>query len=187
MWLIVGLGNPGAGYAGNRHNVGFMAVDLLARQVGAAPFREKFSGELSRTTVAGHDVALLKPMTFMNLSGESAQKALHFFKLEPSRMIVVHDELDLPFGQVRLKQGGGTAGHNGLKSLVQHCGPDFIRLRVGIDRPGPGRVEGHVLSDFNSHERTSISDVLERATSALTLVLERGVVEAMNRVNSRST
>lgn len=185
MWLLVGLGNPGAGYAGNRHNVGFMVMDLLARQVHAAAFREKFSGALSRASVSNEDVALLKPLTFMNLSGESAQKALHFFKLESSQMIVVHDELDLPFGEVRLKVGGGTAGHNGLKSLVQHCGPEFVRLRVGIGRPAAGRVEGHVLSDFSGDERISISDVLERAAFALTLVLEKGVAEAMNRVNSR--
>lgn len=163
-----------------------MVLDRLADQLGAPPFRDKFSGVFTRVTLAGEDVVLLKPQTFMNLSGESAQKALHFFKLDPDRMIVVHDELDLPFGQVRIKQGGGTAGHNGLKSLVQHCGADFIRLRLGIGRPGPGRVEGHVLSDFNSDERISLLDVLERAASALTLVLERGVAEAMNRVNSRS-
>lgn len=187
MWLLVGLGNPGAGYAANRHNVGFMVLDLLASQRAAGPFREKFSGMLSRITIAGHDVVLLKPTTFMNLSGESAQKALHFFKLEVPAMIVVHDDLDLPYGQLRLKVGGGTAGHNGLKSLVRHCGPEFVRLRIGIDRPSPGRVEAHVLSDFTADERISLPDVLERAASALTLTIERGVVEAMNRVNSRPT
>jgi len=185
VWLVVGLGNPGAGYAGNRHNVGFMTVDRLASQLGAGPFREKFSGSLARTAIGGAEVALLKPMTFMNLSGEPAQKALHFFKLSAPKMIVVHDELDLPYGDVRLKQGGGTAGHNGLKSLVQHCGPDFVRVRIGIGRPAPGRVENHVLSDFSTVERISLPDVLERASSALTLTVERGVAEAMNRVNSR--
>lgn len=164
-----------------------MLLDQLADRARSTPFKDKFAGVFTRTTVAGEDVVLLKPMTFMNLSGESAQKALHFFKLTATNMIVVHDELDLPFGQVRLKQAGGTAGHNGLKSLVQHCGPDFIRLRIGIGRPQSGRVEQHVLSDFSSDERISLSDVLERAASALTLVLERGVAEAMNRVNSRSS
>lgn len=185
MWLVVGLGNPGSGYAGNRHNVGFMVLDRLATQVGAGPFREKFSGALVRTTIGGVDAALLKPMTFMNVSGESAQKALHFFKISDADMIVVHDELDLPYGDVRLKVGGGTAGHNGLKSLVQHCGPAFVRVRIGIGRPPHGRVEGHVLSDFSGDERISLPDVLQRAASALTLTVERGVAEAMNSVNSR--
>jgi PTH1 family peptidyl-tRNA hydrolase len=162
-----------------------MVLELLAAQLHAPPFREKFSGMFTRGTSAGTEVALLKPTTFMNLSGESAQKALHFFKLGAPEMIVVHDDLDLPYGQLRLKQGGGTAGHNGLKSLVQHCGPEFSRLRVGIGRPGPGRVENYVLSDFTADERISLSDVLESAASALTLTVARGVTDAMNRVNSR--
>jgi len=186
VWLVVGLGNPGPGYAGNRHNVGFMVVDLLARKLGAATFRDKFSGEFTRVSSGPDELILLKPMTYMNLSGESAQRALQFFKLTPANMLIVHDELDLEFGQLRLKQGGGTAGHNGLKSLVKHCGPDFARLRIGVGRPGPGRVEGHVLSDFNAQERATLPDVLEAAASALTLALERGMAEAMNRVNSRS-
>src|SRR5207245_1692397 len=136
MWLIVGLGNPGPEYAGNRHNIGFMVVDEIARRARlGGGWRSKFGGEIWQGDVAGTRAALVKPMKYMNLSGEVVQPAAAFLKIEPDRLLVVHDELDLPFGRMQIKVGGGTAGHNGLKSIAQRMGtPEFLRVRVGIGR-----------------------------------------------------
>lgn len=184
MLLVAGLGNPGPKYSGHRHNVGFMLVDELARRLGADAFRDKFSGQFARARLSGgRELVLLKPQTFMNLSGESVQKALAFFKLEPDALLVAHDELDLPFGTLKLKRGGGTAGHNGLKSIVQHCGgPDFARIRLGIGRPPRQGVE-HVLSDFSRQECQELPAVLERASLAVVDVVDRGLSAAMNAHN----
>jgi PTH1 family peptidyl-tRNA hydrolase len=180
--LVVGLGNPGTKYQGNRHNIGFMVVDRLAEQHARDPFREKFSGLFARASVEAAEFGLLKPHTFMNLSGTSVQKALAFFKLELSQLIVVHDELDLPFGVLRIKKGGGSAGHNGIKSIVQSCGsPEFVRLRVGIGRPRSGSGEHFVLSDFSRDECQELPAVLESASLAAAEVLLRGAQAAMNR------
>jgi len=185
--LIVGLGNPGPQYAGNRHNVGFMVVDELARRWGAPRSREKFKGEFSKVAVDGEEIVLLKPMTYMNLSGESAQAAMQFFKVGLERVICIHDELDLEFGVVRLKDGGGTAGHNGLRSMVAHCGgPGFVRCRVGIGRPQHGRPEQYVLSDFNSLERAELDRALELAADMVDTTVRSGVRQAMNRHHERS-
>ncbi|HEX2675069.1 MAG TPA: aminoacyl-tRNA hydrolase [Polyangiales bacterium] len=184
MLLIVGLGNPGAKYARHRHNVGFMVVQELAQRFGAEAFREKFSGRFAKARVDSHDVVLLEPQTFMNLSGESVQKAMAFFKLGLPDLLVIHDELDHPFGTLKLKQGGGAAGHNGLKSIMSCCGgPDFARLRVGIGRPRSGAPEHHVLSDFSKDECAVLGDVLERASLAAADVVRLGVAAAMNRHN----
>ncbi|MCZ6807250.1 MAG: aminoacyl-tRNA hydrolase [Deltaproteobacteria bacterium] len=180
--LIAGLGNPGPKYAGNRHNVGFMVVDELARRWGAPSFRDKFKGEFTKVEVAGKVVVLLKPMTYMNLSGESVQQAMRFFKVPLARVLTVHDELDLSFGVVRLKVGGGTAGHNGLRSMVEHCGgSDFDRCRVGIGRPERGRPESYVLSDFSSLERAELGDVLELAGDMVETAVREDTRTAMNR------
>jgi PTH1 family peptidyl-tRNA hydrolase len=185
--LIAGLGNPGPKYAGNRHNVGFMVVEELARRWGAEGFRDKLRGELSRVAVGSADVVLLKPMTYMNLSGESVQAVMRFFKIPLERLLCVHDELDLEFGVVRLKTGGGTAGHNGLKSIVQHCGgPEFLRCRIGIGRPERGSAEQYVLSDFNSLERAEFGVVVGLAADIAETVIREGVGEAMNRHHGRS-
>lgn len=182
MHLVVGLGNPGPKYAGNRHNVGFMLVDRVADAHGLGPFRDKFKGSFVRGRVAGDELVLLKPATFMNLSGESAGPAATFFKVERPDIVAVHDELDLPFGTVRIKVGGGTAGHNGLKSLVAHTGGnDFVRIRIGIGRPRGGPVERWVLTDFSSDERAALDSVLERASAALEDVLVHGAQAAMAR------
>lgn len=185
MYLVVGLGNPGAKYAGNRHNIGFMVVDELARKHGAGAYKEKFKGELTKVALRGDELALLKPLTYMNLSGECVQRAMQFFKVPLARLIVVHDELDLPFGTVRLKEGGGTAGHNGLRSIVQHGGgPGFLRVRIGIDRPRTERaVESWVLSDFDGSERAELPDVISRAVEAIEALLEKGLGGAMNAVH----
>ncbi|MDH5674415.1 MAG: aminoacyl-tRNA hydrolase [Myxococcales bacterium] len=186
MRLVTGLGNPGPKYAGNRHNLGFMLVEHFAQLHGAPSFREKFHGRFARVSTAGEDLVLLEPDTYMNLSGRSVQAALQFFKLDLSDLVVAHDELDLAYGEVRIKQGGGTAGHKGLKSIAECCGGlGFARLRLGIGRPRSGPVEGYVLSDFSAVERTELPDVLKRASAALADLVEHGSAEAMNRHNRR--
>jgi PTH1 family peptidyl-tRNA hydrolase len=185
--LIAGLGNPGPKYAGNRHNVGFMVVEELARRWGSESFRDRLGGELCKVVVETADVVLLKPMTYMNLSGESVQATMRFFKVPLERLLCVHDELDLEFGVVRLKTGGGTAGHNGLKSVVQHCGgPGFLRCRLGIGRPEHGSAEQYVLSDFNSLERAELGAVIGLAADIVDTVIREGAQEAMNRHHGRS-
>jgi PTH1 family peptidyl-tRNA hydrolase len=185
--LVVGLGNPGPKYARHRHNVGFMALERFGEQHGAGAYREKFHGRFAKCRVGDTEVVLLEPLTFMNLSGRSVQDAMRFFKVERSGVCVVHDELDVPFGELRIKQGGGTAGHNGLGSIVEHCGgQDFCRLRVGISRPRAATaVERHVLSDFSSIESQELSGVLERASAALADVVLKGPAAAMNLHNQR--
>ena len=181
MHLVVGLGNPGPKYSGNRHNVGFMVVDRLAARWAAPAFRDKFKAETTKGLLRQGDVVLLKPQTFMNLSGESVQPAMTFYKVPLERVLCVHDELDLAFGVVRIKVGGGTAGHNGLKSMVQRCGGNgFVRVRVGIGRPS-ARTESHVLSDFDASERAELGDVVERACDMVEAALLEGATAAMNR------
>jgi PTH1 family peptidyl-tRNA hydrolase len=136
MRLVVGLGNPGSRYARNRHNVGFMAVDAIARRHGSPGFRSRFKGELAEGPIGGERVLLLKPQTFMNLSGESVGEAARFFKILPSEIIVIHDEIDLRPGKLRVKLGGGSAGHNGLRSIDGLLGPDYWRVRIGVGHPG---------------------------------------------------
>jgi PTH1 family peptidyl-tRNA hydrolase len=185
--LVVGLGNPGAKYAKHRHNVGFMVLERFARLHGAPAPRERFSGQLTKAQVSGQDVLLLEPQTFMNLSGRSVQQTLHFFKLGLGDLVVVHDELDLEFGVVRIKVGGGSAGHRGIAAIMECCGgPQFCRLRIGIGRPQSASVESHVLSDFSSEQSTLLGDVLERATAALTDIVVRGAQAAMNAHNQKA-
>lgn len=184
MYLVVGLGNPGPKYTDNRHNVGFMVAELLASRWHAGAFREKFKGTFSKTSFRDEDVVLLKPETFMNLSGESVQKAMRFFKVSLDNVIVVHDELDLAYEDTRIKLGGGTAGHNGLKSIVQQCGGNgFVRIRVGIGRPRSGATEGYVLGNFDADQRARLDDVKERAAKMVEAVIQHGAKTAMNRHN----
>ncbi len=189
MILVVGLGNPGDKYAGDRHNVGFMVADELARRCRADPFRSKFSGELARVRLAGRDGWLLKPMTYMNESGRCVGAAAGYYKIEPTDIVVIHDELDLPFGTVRLKKGGGHAGHNGLRSLVSHLGgPDFCRVRIGISRPGPqyqGDAADYVLSPFSAAERTKMPTTLRTAAQSVLDIAARGLQPAMKKYNTR--
>jgi PTH1 family peptidyl-tRNA hydrolase len=162
MQVLAGLGNPGAGYAGHRHNMGFMAADAIAARWRASPWRKKFQGEIAEAEIAGTRVLLLKPMTYMNLSGQSVAAALDFFKLEPSALTVFHDEIDLLLGRVKVKAGGGHGGHNGIRDIMAHLGPDFRRVRLGVGHPGEkGLVHNHVLQDFAKAERELAAKVIE--------------------------
>lgn len=161
MILMVGLGNPGAKYAGNRHNVGFMALDRIAADHGFSPWKARFQGLVAEGRLGDQRVTLLKPQTFMNLSGQPVGEAMRYLKLEPADVIVLHDELDLAPGVCRMKTGGGHAGHNGLRSIHQHIGEGYRRLRIGIGHPGhKDRVSGYVLSDFAKAEEGMVDDVL---------------------------
>jgi peptidyl-tRNA hydrolase, PTH1 family len=163
MQLWVGLGNPGAQYALHRHNVGFMAADIIAEVHGFAPWSKKFRSLVSEGRVGRHRVLLLKPQTFMNDSGDAVQQAMRFYKLEMDDLTAFHDELDLAPFKVKVKQGGGTAGHNGLRSIDASLGPDFRRVRIGIGHPGPGRkdlVTPHVLGNYAKGEMEPLSDLL---------------------------
>jgi PTH1 family peptidyl-tRNA hydrolase len=154
MLLFVGLGNPGAKYAHNRHNIGFMVVDEIARRHGFAPWRRRFQGETAEGTLERERVILLKPMTYMNDSGQAVQEASAFFKLAPHEVTVFHDEIELPPAKMRVKVGGGIAGHNGLRSISAHVGNDYRRVRIGVGHPGIKElVHGHVLNDFAKDER----------------------------------
>ncbi len=192
MWLIVGLGNPGPQYAETRHNLGFLALDALASRLGADPFREKFSAQLSRARLGpgpDDEAALLKPQTFMNLSGQSVQPAAAFFKVPVARIVVLHDELDVPFGEVRIKQGGGHAGHNGLRSLISSLGsPEFVRVRLGIGRPPPQfrEVADYVLARFDPVERASVPDVCTRAVDVVRDLAAHGLTATMNRHHAKT-
>ncbi len=161
MQIWAGLGNPGPSYAMHRHNVGFMAIDVLAEMHGFGPVQKKFSGWVHEGRIANQKILLLKPATFMNESGRSIGEALRFYKLETSALTVFHDELDLAPFKVKVKQGGGHAGHNGLRSIDQHIGPDFRRVRIGIGHPGhKERVHGHVLGNYAKSEQDDLVQML---------------------------
>jgi peptidyl-tRNA hydrolase, PTH1 family len=192
MHLVVGLGNPGRKYEKNRHNVGFMVVDELVRTHGLGDFKEKFSGVWTKgeLAIAGkrHPVAVLKPQTYMNLSGDSVQPASAFLKVDPASVVVIHDEIDLPWKDVRLKMGGGHAGNNGIRSIIGRLGPDFVRVRVGVGRPPSGwkgEVADWVLHDFDSIERAELPDVIARAITAIERVVADGLQTAMNVINTK--
>ena len=162
MKLFVGLGNPGAKYANNRHNVGFMALDRIASEHGFSPWRSRFDGQVAEGRLGGEKVVLLKPGTFMNLSGNAVAKAVRFYKLGPEDITVFHDEIDLAPGRIRVKDGGGHAGHNGLRSIHQHIGPHYSRVRIGVGHPGhKDRVAGYVLHDFSRADQTWLTPMLE--------------------------
>lgn len=161
MQIWVGLGNPGPRYALHRHNVGFMAVDVIADMHGFGPIQKKFQGWAQEGRIGAQKVLILKPATFMNESGRSVGEALRFYKLGTEALTVFHDELDLAPFKVKVKQGGGHAGHNGLRSIDQHCGPDFRRVRLGIGHPGhKDRVTGHVLGNFAKAEEDDLATML---------------------------
>jgi PTH1 family peptidyl-tRNA hydrolase len=193
--IIVGLGNPGQRYRDTRHNVGFQLIDLIAERWGRPPFVGKYSGEIARVQSSGlgtsESVYLLKPMTYMNASGDSVQPAAAYFKHDPGQVLVVHDELDLPLGRIRLKRGGGSGGHNGLKSISRRLGSeDYLRLRLGIGRPPQdfrGDVADFVLQAVPAVEQSVYDQMLSDAADAVERLLAQGVSAAMNTINRRSS
>ncbi len=183
--LIIGLGNPGPEYARTRHNIGFMAIDRLAARYQIEVKNKKFNGLVGQGTLGAHEVVLLKPLTYMNLSGHSAQPAAAFYKVPVTRVIVLHDELDLAPGVMRLKQAGGHGGHNGLRDLIKRFGaPDFARVRLGIGRPEVGEVTGYVLGAFSKAEEPGCEAMIEDACDAIALMLDEGIVAAQNRFHA---
>jgi len=190
MLLIAGLGNPGPRYQATRHNVGFRVIDELARQCGvpASAFKARFHGEIASARLGTEELLLLRPQTFMNESGRSVQAACTFYKLKPSELVVAHDDLDVPFSEVRLKQGGGDGGQRGIRSVTAALGPDYVRIRLGIGRPPPdfrGDVADFVLQAFPSAELATVEQMVARATEAVSLVTSLGLEKAMNRINQR--
>ncbi|MFN3400640.1 MAG: aminoacyl-tRNA hydrolase [Ferrovibrio sp.] len=161
MLLLVGLGNPGSEHRRQRHNVGFMALDAIAERHNFQPFKKRFQGEIAEGVLDGTKTLLLKPQTYMNLSGKSVGEAAHFYKLPPAQVVVAHDELDLAAGKIRMKTGGGHAGHNGLRSIDGAIGPNYRRLRIGIGHPGKDLVLGYVLQNFHADERVWLDPLLE--------------------------
>lgn len=184
MWLLVGLGNPGDEHARNRHNIGFMVIDEVASQYGFSSFRSKFQGHLSEGRIGGEKVALLKPQTYMNDSGQSIKAAAKFFKVVPDRILIFHDELDLAPGKIRIKKGGGVAGHNGLRSAKNHLGTaDFWRARMGIGHPGDkNRVSGYVLKDFSKVEQLWVETLVRASSDRIELMLDGHDGEYMSKV-----
>ena len=187
MKLFVGLGNPGAKYAGNRHNIGYMAVDRIAADHGFGPWRSKFQSVISEGRLGREKVILLKPETFMNLSGQSVGEAMRFHKLEPADVIVFHDELDLAPGKCRLKTGGGHAGHNGLRSIHAHIGEAYDRVRLGIGHPGDkNRVAGYVLADFAKTEADWLDDLLRGISDGAAALADGEGAKFLNAVSLRT-
>ncbi len=186
MKLFIGLGNPGAKYARNRHNIGFMAMDRIADDHGFSPWRAKFQGQLSEGRLGREKVVLLKPETFMNLSGQAVGEAMRFYKLTPADVIVFHDELDLAPGKMRVKTGGGHAGHNGLRSIHAHIGEAYGRVRLGIGHPGhKDRVAHYVLSDFAKADADWLDDLLRGLSDGAPYLAEDDTAKFSNAVALR--
>jgi PTH1 family peptidyl-tRNA hydrolase len=185
LHLVAGLGNPGAEYADTRHNVGFMVVDVLAAAHRIALDRRKFNVVYGRGRIGGVEVLLAKPQAYMNRSGPPLRQLADYFRIQREAMIVIHDDIDLAFERLKIKEKGGDGGHKGIKSLVEAFGGDqFVRLRVGVGRSGPGGdVVGHVLGRFGPEERPSLDMILRRAAEAIDTILSKGIKEGMNRYN----
>ena len=184
MHLLVGLGNPGPKYQGNRHNIGFMAVDEIVRRHGFSPWRKRFQGEVSEGQFGGEKVLVLKPMTFMNESGRSVGEAMRFYDIDPAQVIVLYDELDLEAAKVRVKFGGGAAGHNGIRSLIAHVGPHFQRARLGIGHPGDKNlVYPHVLSDFAKADKLWLESLIAAVAENIPLLISGEDGSFQNKVH----
>ncbi|WP_413992609.1 aminoacyl-tRNA hydrolase [Labrys okinawensis] len=184
MRLFVGLGNPGAKYAGNRHNIGFLAIDEIARRHRFAPWRSRFQGQVSEGTIGNERVMLLKPQTYMNESGQSVGEAMRFYKIGLPDISVFHDELDLAPAKMRVKVGGGNAGHNGLRSITAHCGNDYRRIRLGIGHPGDKALVLHfVLADFAKAEWPWVEDLCASCADAAQLLADGEDASFQNKVH----
>lgn len=184
MFLIVGLGNPGSEYDKTRHNVGFMAVDEIAQAYGFAPFKAKFDGLIAEGKIAGEKVYILKPHTYMNLSGNSVVKAANFYKILPQNVIVIHDDMDLPVGKIKAKLGGGAGGHNGLKSIDAAISPNYNRVRIGVGHPNQGgeAVVNHVLSRFSKADAEVIEQEIGLISDIIDVLLKNGIVAFCNKL-----
>jgi PTH1 family peptidyl-tRNA hydrolase len=183
MLLIAGLGNPGAKYQANRHNIGFMAADAIHRRHGFSPWSKKFKAEVAEGEIGGERVLLIKPQTFMNLSGEAVGEAMRFYKLQPGDLVVIYDELDLPSGKARIKTGGGHGGHNGIRSIDAHSGKEYRRLRLGIGHPGIKElVHGHVLGDFAKADRGWVEPLLDALADNADMLVRREDSQLMNKL-----
>jgi PTH1 family peptidyl-tRNA hydrolase len=184
--LVAGLGNPGSKYLWTRHNAGFIVLDELSRRAGIPVSRKTFSGLFGEGTWHDNRLFFLKPQTFMNLSGRSVNPALNFNRLALKDLIVIHDDLDIPFGRVKIKEGGGHAGHNGLRSLMQEMGSgEFTRIRIGIGRPLRGDAADYVLSPFSKEEQAQLPRLLDGIVELMELLLEEGTLKAMTLFNNR--
>ena len=190
MFLVVGLGNPGAEYAATRHNVGFMAADEIHRRYNFSAFRNKFDGLIAEGQIAGEKVYLLKPQTYMNLSGNSVVKAASFYKILPENIIVIHDDMDLPTNKIKAKLGGGSGGHNGLKSIDSCITPNYNRIRIGVGHPADKSGENvinHVLSGFSKADQKNIQDDIDIVTDLIDVLISKGVAEFSNQLGMRLT
>lgn len=183
-FLIIGLGNPGRKYRGNRHNIGFMVVDRLAADNGIQSSKVQNKAIVGDGRVAGQRVILAKPQTYMNNSGDAVGPLANFYKMPPENIFVVYDEMDIPLGTIRLREKGGAGGHNGMKSIIQHIGQDFPRMRLGVGRP-PGRMEppAYLLQDFSNEQLPIVSDMIDEAIRAIETYLQEGIQMAMSRHN----
>ena len=185
MFLVVGLGNPGAEYATTRHNVGFMAADEIHRRYNFTPFRSKFSGLIAEGNIEGEKVYLLKPQTYMNLSGNSVVQAANFYKILPQNIVVIHDDMDLPTDKMKAKIGGGSGGHNGIKSIDASITPNYNRIRIGVGHPigkNEENVVHHVLSGFSKTDKENVEANIDLAIDLLPVLLTKGVAEFSNQL-----
>ncbi len=188
-WIVVGLGNPGPSYERTRHNVGAMVLEILRERLSVRLRSHKSGCATGEANLSGDKVVLARPLSYMNESGRPVAALMRWYKAAPDRLVVIHDELDIPFGEIRIKVGGGVAGHNGLRSVAQHLGTnDFVRVRFGISRP-PGQRDpaDYVLSDFTRSERDELPSLIEDAKTAVERIVEVGPERAMNEVNARSS
>lgn len=188
MFLVVGLGNPGAEYAATRHNVGFMAADVLHRRYNFSPFRSKFNGLIAEGQIEGEKVYLLKPQTYMNLSGNSVVQAANFYKILPENIVVIHDDMDLPTDKIKAKLGGGSGGHNGIKSIDSQITPNYNRIRIGVGHPvskNEENVVNHVLSGFSKADKENIENDIDIVADLIGVMIKKGVAEFSNQLGMR--
>lgn len=188
MFLVVGLGNPGAEYAATRHNVGFMAADEIHRRYNFSPFKSKFSGLIAEGNIDGEKVYLLKPQTYMNLSGNSVVQAANFYKILPQNIVVIHDDMDLPTDKIKAKLGGGSGGHNGIKSIDSCITPNYNRIRIGVGHPlakNEENVVNHVLSGFSKSDKENIEKDIDIVADLIGIMVTKGVAEFSNRLGMK--
>lgn len=183
MFLVVGLGNPGSEYKNTRHNAGFMAADEIIRRYSFSKESKKFDGLLSDGKIDSEKTIILKPQTYMNLSGNSVHKASSFYKIHPNNIIVLHDDLDLEAGKIKIKLGGGAGGHNGLKSIDSHIGKEYIRIRIGIGRPkGEEKVVGHVLNKFSKAEMSVLEEMIDLIANNIDVLINKDIAAFSNKI-----